>query len=217
MDPLLTPACRWIKTRKTWQTRGRLQYWHAPNNVRGPEGQIYTDSIGQYGQNMGWADDLRRGIDHQGWYTNEFGDEVIRGSVCRIRGAKGTLYVPVTSCTGWDGTVHYMRDAVEVPRGSPEEEHEEAMREAAGYADHHAEKEAERAREDYEADQRAQAVEDARERIKEAREAVHALLAGIRQAGTLPGVICETLRAEIQRNRRAVHRAVETIRENSAV
>lgn len=175
-DPLRTPAQIWIKTRKPWQTRGRLQYWTAPNNVRGDKGQIYTDNREQYGVDLGFSDVLApRRVERQGWFADSFQDAVIRGSVTRIRGARFTLYVPVTGCSEWSGTIHHLADAERVPRGSSEEDHERAIRDAAATADHYAEIEAEAAREYATKDQAEQAIEAERETIREKRAAVHAL------------------------------------------
>jgi len=212
-DPLRIPARVWIKTRKAWQTRGRMQYWSRPNNVRGPKGQIYTDNREQYGHNLGFSDALApRRVDNCGWFADSFQSDVIRGSVTRIRGARFTLYVPVTGCTGWDGTVHYMADAERVPRGSSEEDHEQAIRDAAATADRCAELEAEQARDDSTKDQAEQAIEAERENIREARAAVHALAAELRTTPALPPAICATLTGAIKTSREQVRASVARIR-----
>lgn len=213
-DPLRIPARIWIKTRKPWQTRGRLQYWTKPNNVRGPKGQIYTDNREQYGVDLGFVDELApRRIEHRGWFADSFQDAVIRGSVTRIRGARFTLYVPVTGCTGWDGTNHYLADAERVPRGSSEEDHQRAIRDAAATADHYAELEAEQAREDSIKDQAEQAIERERETIREQRAAVHALAAELRDTPALPPAICQTITEAIKTWREQTHASVKRIRD----
>jgi hypothetical protein len=211
-DPLSTPAWRWIKTRKPYQ-RHRLQYWHAPNNVRNAEGAIYTDGRDQYGVDLGFSDVLApRRVDNRGWFADSFQNDVIRGSVTRLRGARFTLYVPVTGCTGWDGTVHYLADAERVPRGSSEEEHQEAIRDAAATADRCAELEAERAREEDIRDRAEEAIEEERAAISEARATFGALAVELRAAPTLPPAICETIRDRLKTCRAAVRASVARIR-----
>lgn len=214
MDPLSIPARTWIKTRKTWQTRGRLQYWAQPNNVRGPKGQIYTDNREQYGADLGFADALApRRVDNRGWFADSFQGAVIRGSVTRIRGARFTLYVPVTGRSGWDGTGHYLADAERVPRGSDEAAHAEAIADAAATADHCAELEAEQAREDDIRWRAEQAIEMEREAIQEARAAVHALAAELRNTPALPPTICSTITEAIKTWREQTRASVKRIRD----
>ena len=212
MDPLSTPAWRWIKTRQPWQ-RHRLQYWTRPNNVRGDKGQIYTDDRDQYGQDLGFSDVLApRRVNNRGWFADMWQDDVIRGSVTRIRGARFTLYVPVTGCTGWDGTVHYMRDAERVPRGSSEEEHAEAIRDAAARADRLAELEAEEARDVSIKDQAEQGIEAERESITAARAKLHALAVELRTAPALPPALCLAITEAIREARKQVRASVRRIR-----
>ena len=212
MDPLSIPASRWIKTRKPYQ-KHRLQYWTRPNNVRGPKGQIYTDSREQYGADLGYSDVLApRRVDNRGWFADSFQDAVIRGSVTRIRGARFTLYVPVTGHSCWDGTVHYMADAERVPRGSDEAAHAEAIDDAAATADRRAEIEAEQAREDDIKYQAEQAIETEREAIQQARAAVHALAAELRNTPALPPAICATITEAIKTCREQVRASVARIR-----
>ena len=213
MDPLSLPARVWIKTRKTWQTRGRLQYWAPANNARGPAGQIYTDQREQYGDDLGFSDILApRRVRHRGWYADSFQDAVIRGSVTRIRGARFTLYVPVTGHSDWDGTIHYMRDAERVPRGSDEDAHQQAISDAAATADRCAEIEAEAAREDSTKYQAEQEIEAEREAITEARAAVHALAVDLRNTPALPAALCLTITEAIKTRRKQVRASVARIR-----
>lgn len=211
-DPLRIPARVWIKTRPA-HLKHRLQYWNRPNNVRGPKGQIYTGGREQYGQDLGYSDVLApRRVDNRGWFADSFQDAVIRGSVTRIRGARFTLYVPVTSCSEWDGTAHHMQDAERVPRGSDEAAHAEAIADAAATADRRAELEAEQARDDSTKDQAEQAIESERETIREQRAAVHALAAELRSTPALPPAICQTITQAIKTCREQVRRSVARIR-----
>ena len=185
-----------------WISRGRT--FAAPSNARGPAGQIYSDTLGQYGDDLGTVDKIPavrqfpRMLGYTGWYADNFQDSLIVGHVCRMRCPKGTLYIPATVCTGWDGTIHYINDVALVPKGATEEEHDQACREAARSADHYAEKEAEESREFY---AKSQAEQD----IMEARAAIHEVnkdaLALIREAKAQPGgytpAVCAAVRASI--------------------
>ena len=211
MDPLRTPAHVWIKTRKPYQ-RHRLRYWNRPNNVRGDKGQIYTDDRDQYGQDLGFSDGLApRRVDNRGWFTDQWQEDVIRGSVCRIRTSQGTLYVPVTGCTGWDGTIHYIADAERVPRGSSEEDHAEAIRDAAARADRLAKLEAEEARDASIKDQAEQGIEAERESITAARAKLHALAVELRTAPALPPALCLAITEAIREARKQVRASVRRI------
>jgi len=209
-DLLRTPAHTWLKTRKPWQ-RHRLQYWSPPSNARNKAGAIYTDNRDQYGKDLGFADDLAR-LRHTGWYADGFCSETLRGSVTRIRGARFTLYVPVTGCTGWDGTIHYLADAERVPRGSNEAEHQQAIRDAAATADRCAELEAEQAREDDIKFHAEQAIEEERENTAEARATFGALAVELRQTPTLPPALCLAIRDRLETCREAVRASVARIR-----
>ncbi|MFZ2587279.1 MAG: hypothetical protein WAZ18_04075 [Alphaproteobacteria bacterium] len=213
MDPLSIPARVWIKTRTPYR-KHRLEYWHAPNNERGSKGQVYTDSRDQYGQDLGYSDVLApRRVDNCGWFTNTSQDAVIRGSVTRIRGARFTLYVPVTGSSGWDGAKHYIADAERVPRGSDEAAHEQAIHDAAATADHHAELEAEQEREHDIKDQAEQTIETERENIRKARAATRTWAAELRNTPALPPTICRTITEAIKTCREQVCSSVARIRD----
>ena len=190
-----TAPLTWRETR-----RHHPSIWATPNNQRGKRGEIFSDSIGQYGDDLGTLDKLYpRAFDHSGWYADNWQDALIQGHVCRMRCARGTLYIPATECTGWDGTVHYMRAAELVPNGATEDAHHQACSEAARSADHYAEKEAEEARED---DAKAQAefhIEEARASIHELNREALALLREVKTqpAGFTPAV-CEAVRDKIR-------------------
>jgi len=188
MDPLNTPAHVWIKTRK--HQKHRMQYWALAWNTCGKDNQISTDTRDQYGVDLG-------AFGNPGWYTDGFLEETLTGSVTRIRGARFTLYVPVTSHSDWHGTTHYLADAIRVPRGSPEEDHEDAIKAAARMADECARIEAEHAVEGWEEDEAAQRVEEARARIHEINRETLPLLKAIKEAGTLAAPICEALRGRL--------------------
>ena len=137
------------------------------NNARGPQGQIYTENLDQYGKNIGNANELVR-LDHSGWYSDSFQSGLIRGAVVRVRCPRGTLYVPVTYHTEWEGSTHYFGDVELAPKGADEETHDAAIKEAARSADHYAESEAEESRE---GDAKHLAEAD----IEEARAEIHVI------------------------------------------
>jgi hypothetical protein len=211
-DPLRTPARVWIKTRKPYQ-RHRLQSWLTVSNVRGPDGQIYTDERGQYGEHLGFADELApRAVQHRGWYVDADQSDAIRGSVTRIHTSQGALYVPVTGYASGGGTTHYLADAERVPRGSDRAAHDAAIADAAKRADRCAEIEAERAHDEDARFRAEQQVEDEREAIGEARAAVHTLAAELRNTPHLPPAICQTIRAAIKARRKQASASVARIR-----
>ncbi|MDD3885139.1 MAG: hypothetical protein PHW66_09470 [Gallionella sp.] len=184
-DEALNP--RWVRP-LTWRDTKQFHpsAWGAPrpNNVRGQKGEVFTDSIDQYGDDLGPVGKLYpRMIDHNGWYSDTHYDALIVGHVCRMRCPRGTLYIPATLCTGWDGTVHYLGDAELVPKGATEEEHDRACREAARSADHYAEREAEEAREDNAKSLAESDIEQAREEIHGINQTTLSLIREIKQHG----------------------------------
>ncbi len=194
---------RWVRP-LTW--RDTRQHhpspWGAPraNNVRGPEGQIYSEQLDQYGADLGPVNTIfPRVFGHAGWYADNYQDARIVAHVCRMRSPWGTLYIPATRNTDCDGTVHYFGDVERVPKGATEEEHDSACREAARSADHYAEKEAEECREDNAKWQAEEDIRQAREEIHEVNKAVLALAREMKQYGPIlkPRYICEALRAQI--------------------
>ena len=182
---------------RDWISRGHT--FAAPSNARGEDGRIYSEALGQYGEPLGAAHALfPRAFDHSGWYADNYQDALIVGHVCRLRTSRGTLYIPATVNTDWDGTVHYINDAELVPKGATEEEHDQACREAARSADHYAEQEAEESREFYAKSQAEQDTMEARKAIHEVNKAALAL---IREAKAQPGgytpAVCAAVRASI--------------------
>ena len=199
-------AGKWARP-LTWRDtrRHHSNPWGAPrpNNVRGRRGEIYTDSLEQYGHDLGAAADLfPRLFDHAGWYADNYQDALIVGHVVRIRCPRGTLYVPATMCTDWDGTTHYMAAAELVPRGSGKEDHDAARREAARSADHYAEREAEEAREDSARQQAAAQIEEARAEIHSVNRQALALLAERKLSHTsriqFSPAVCEAIQARVR-------------------
>lgn len=185
--------------------------WSTRDNARGPDGQIYSESLEQYGDNLGDAHELDRGMKHTGWYADNWHDDLMRGAVCKMRTSRGIYYIPATYCTGWDGTIHYMNDAVLVSKGGDEYDHDQAIREAARSADHWAEREADEAREYHAKDQAEQKIEAAREEIHDINQRALALIREIKAAGkSYTPAVCDAIRATLQgavdKRRRAFRR-----------
>ena len=181
--------------------------------------KIYADKIDTLGDYLGdWKQfatyrDMR---DTNGFYTDSWCSDTIKGGVERIRSARGVFYVPVTYCTGWDGVTYYMADAEQVDKGATEAEHDQAQREAAASAYHYAEREAERAREDHAKEQAAEQIEQERAEIHEINKNARALLAEIRGREFTENV-CAALRHRLQEylaHRRACFKTIEGLREN---
>lgn len=180
--------------------------WQTPNNTRSEDGKrLFSESLEQYGKLLGYVQPEPRGYsepvspnnDKYGFYCDHWQSGIIRGAVIKLRTPRGTLYVPATDCTEWDGTVHYISDFELVEKGAPEHEHEKAIREAARSARHYAEKEAEEARE-YAAKYKAEVdQEEARETIHATNKEALALIKEIKQAGTVSPAICRALRAQL--------------------
>lgn len=188
--------------RNDWRTHKYGNTWGTPwhSGIR-TDGLILTDNKDTLGDYLGdWTDfasyrDMR---DTNGFYTDDHCNETIRGGVVRLRGARFTLYIPCTYCTGWDGATLYYGDAVRVPRGEPEIAHDDAKREAAANAMQSAEQEAEIAREDYAKQQAADDICTAREEIHEINRGTLSLLAEIRKAGTFSPAICQALTNQVR-------------------
>ena len=170
--------------------------WHGWDGSRR---KIYADARDTLGDYLGdWAD-LRPwlGREATGFYSDSFCSDVIRGGVERIRGAKFTLYVPVTYCTGWDGVTYYMSAAERVERGENQEAHDNAIGEASGSAYYYAEREAEISRDDDAKQRAAEDIQDAREEIHDINRHARALLAEIRGKEFTDNV-CAALRHRLQ-------------------
>lgn len=179
------------------------------NSVRGKDGQIFTDGLDQYGAIV---DENKNGF-----YADSFCDGVIRGAVVRMRTPRGALYIPCTYCTGWEGTVHYLKDAERVPKGADESAHDEAKREALRSAEYFAEREADEAREDDARQQAEFQIEQARETITESRQCARALAAEIRALSGCGPAVRAALRDRLQAFRDAsakAHARIISLSEN---
>lgn len=183
---------------RAWRSRS---LWGTPNTVRTKEGAILSDSLDQYGADLGAVHELMRKhgrrFDSRGYFIDGFYDDTITGHVVKLRCPRGTLYIPATMCSGWDGTIHYINDCQLVPKGASEEEHEEAIIQACRDADHYAEKEAEDACEDSAKQQAEHDIEQARESIHETNKQALALIKEIKQHGEFSPAVCSALRSTL--------------------
>lgn len=199
---------------KPWQYWKR-NIWETPSNARGDKGQIFSDTVDQYGENIGDAHQVVN-LRSTGWFADTYQHDVLRGAVCRMRCPRGTLYIPVTYCTGWDGTTHYLADAILVPKGAAEDEHEAAKKDAARLADGFAESEAEESREFYAKDRADEDIAQARADIHAVNKKALALVKEIKGAEFTPD-ICLALRETLARymeERRILFRLIERRQDN---
>lgn len=179
--------------------------------------KIYADERDTLGDYQGdWGAFLRgRCWDAVGFYSDNYENDTIRGGVERIRGARFTLYVPVTYCTGWDGVTYHMANAYPVERGSKEEDHEDARRDAAALAYTIAEREAEQCREEDAKQRAAEDIADARAEIHNTNKQALALLAEIR-GREFTDNICAALRHRLHEYLADRRRCFSIIREREA-
>lgn len=200
----------WRKQRypSTWGTP-----WH---NWSEDRRKIYADGRDTLGDYLGDWGDLRPWLAREatGFYADSFYHDVIRGGVERIRGARFTLYVPVTYCTGWDGVTYHMSAAERVERGEDQDAHDRAIQEACGSAYHYAEREGERAREDDAKQRAADDIHDRRTEIHDINKATRALLAEIRGKEFTEN-ICAALRHRLQEYLADRRKCFEVIKERT--
>lgn len=198
-------------TQSDWRYWKYHDIWSPPNNSIGDKGQMFTESKDQIGDYLGDYDKLTR-IDNTGWYTDHHCSEVVKCGVAKLRCPKGTLYIPVTYCTGWDGTVHYLGDAELVPKKGTECDHERAIKEAARSANHYAEKTAEEEREYQAKDRAEQDIYEAQCEIHTINQKCLALIKSIKAHGTFDGPVCVALQEKVQdylAERRAAFNLIE--------
>ena len=179
-----------------WRYWVRNGLWAAPSNVRGEEGQMFSEYVDQVGDFIGEGHEITGGR-VTGFYADSFQGEMVKFGVCKLRCPKGVLYIPVTWRTECDGSTHYLGDCELVPKGADEYAHECAKKEAAGSAEYYAEKEAEDCRED-DAKYRAESdISEAKNRIHEINKKALALIAEIKKHGGFTNAICLALREKI--------------------
>ena len=196
------------------------RYWRrsivsTPSNVQ-RDGLLFSDTVDQLGDYLGDAHTLIR-LDHTGWYADSYQEDTIVGGVAKLRCPRGTLYIPVTHCTGWDGATHYLKDKVLVPKGAQEDEHFEAIRDCARWADQHAEREAEKAREYAAKDLAEQEIHEQKKEIHTINQDALPLIKEIKQQRIFPAPVCAAVREKLARlldSRREAFRRIDALRDD---
>lgn len=200
--------------------RGYTRYGKNPEYMhRADDGELRWDwSTGLSTYHLGYADELApRRVEHNGWYSDEDGGGTVRGLVLRIPTAKGTIYAPGYYSSDCDG--HHANltkgEYLLVPKGSSEDDHEQARRDVACWADSMAENAAEECR-NYDSVYRAERdVEDALTEVGEARNQACAVVDALREAqqalmGDTPK-LCVMLRTNLTTARAALHDALDAL------
>jgi hypothetical protein len=119
-----------------WQRIEVMDKWSSPHDRA-----YYCDNFPSGWRDHGSAYEVcrrehSRRVDHQGWYTDDFQSDTLRGYVLQIPSRHGVpQYVPATKASGWDGVTLYPLDRYD------------DILDCAAAADHIAEKDAERERE----------------------------------------------------------------------
>lgn len=177
--------------------------------------EIYAterDSLGDYLGDWHTLYPWRPYRDCLGFYADNNEWETIRGGVERMRTARGTYYIPTTYSDQSDCALYYMADAEIVPRGSREEDHENARNEAARIAYDRAEREGERSRDDNAKQQAELDIETEREEIHAINKQARALLAEIR-GQEFTDNICAALRHRLHEYLEARRQCFRVIKE----
>jgi hypothetical protein len=169
----------------------------------GEHGERFTNNIDDIGEYLGDSEVISKSegfrIDACGYYTNNDASETYIPGVCKLHTARGCVFIPTLRHSEWDGTTHYVRDAVYMHEHDTRSAIREALDTAHSYASHKAEE----AREDDAKFQAEQQTENAREEIQSIRIELRQLIAALRpqiQQGIAPK-ICDVLRAHIRAQR----------------
>jgi hypothetical protein len=170
---------------------------------------------------LGAVHDLRERIgrmDHEGWHLDPLGDgETVHGVVVQLPGQDGeALFVPAISDPFNDDC--YVVDFHDWYKATGDDT-DSAVRDCAHAADRMAECYAERERTFQTEEQAKMAIDDARERIHNARADMHELIAEMRNARGMKisaPAICKELRRCMAAHRASVAAAIREIRELSS-
>ena len=161
--------------------------------------KYFCDNLPSGLRHTGHADEVYQYIEHRGWFTDNFMDEVLRGFVLQLPTNKGQLrYIPATTHSDWDGVTLYMSDICDDPE------------EAARSADRYAQIEAEVAREDDAKFQAEVQIENLHEEMQDAIAQFRRVKVAA-QIDQLSGPICELVQAELRNLRYSVHEAAQKI------
>lgn len=196
------------------------RFWHCRNTYDNPRyskdrKQMFLDSF-SIGDDLGNAGVLNSYIRHTGWYCDSLQSGVIEGHVIKLRCPKGTLYIPSTKCTEWDGVTYYLDDAYLVEKGGDEGEHANAIYEVSRTADRCAELQAEESREDdakYQAESKIETLEEeTRDLLKEVNDIRLELT-----DETLPMVVIKTCEKRVEYCEREIvdnKKKIEELKDN---
>ena len=209
------------KTQKDWRkftwvnNKGRKGYKKTEREFTHAEGKIYADDFSVIGEKVADAHEIIN-LRHTGWFSDNFENGLIRGAVVKLRTSRGTLYIPATYCTEWDGITLYIESAENVAKGLSEGCHEGAKVRGAYLSDSYAEREAERARDDDAKSQAESRIDDLRYEIagivadtKQTIKAIREQQAG----GAIVPKICQLLRESLKESREELKDKVRYINE----
>ena len=168
------PPCTWRDVR--YERHHVIDKPHHTKSERTGERIMLLDSA-SIGEDMGSAYDILNELTYNyrgalGYYVDGYQDETITGHVFKLRCSRGTFYIPVTICSGWDGVTYWMDDKWLVSKASDEDDHKEAMKDVARDADSIAEREAEEARDYWAKDQAEHEIGEKGEEIDEIKKSI---------------------------------------------
>lgn len=174
-------------------------------NPASTDGLRWIENISTGWRFAGYTDDLIR-LDHTGWFTNDFQDEVMRGVVYRLPSRKGESVFAV----GYADPVNDDAARVEIITGYDIED-------AARMADSIAERVAEKEREYNEAWQLGTEYNDLADTIEAERQTRRDLIAELKtlrgQVSVSTPTICNTLRGEMRKAKERILAAIKRRKE----
>lgn len=183
---------------QSWLRRG----YSAAHLSRSEDGEsIYLSAF----EDVGARDIFPASDQRNGWYTDDFQSDTLKGVVIVIGRHEGDTGID-SACDGWKGsaglfmagTKHSDWDGVTLYTDTFDN-----FRDAARYADRCAEREAQDCREADEKNRREQRVEEMQADIKHMRTACLALLRDMKPirkgGGQVPETVCDALRNQVQR------------------
>lgn len=212
IDRLTIPASTWYAdrerrgadawNRRTYKWASYAGNWGDPDKRDRTARPYYADRV--HWRDCGPAHDIApRSIRHTGWYGDEYGDNLCVGRVWQLPSRDGTpRYVPGYEWTEAEGITLFPLDV-----------HDDKA-DAAASADWYAQRAAELERE-YQAKERARMdVDEARDRIREARAQHRAIVRELRNvpADARRPVLCDAIRARLEDIRAEARDGIKTIR-----
>lgn len=185
-------------------------YWWSPcrENIGNPQGVRWIEKPSSVGfRFVGFADEVSRGIDHTGWFTESDGYwEVYRGAVYQLPARNGKPRYYAAYREGYDGKCGWGDSAYGSDYGAAgidfSEIHDcpmEAARAADGLAETLAEKEREYNDAWRAANQWDELGESMQAKRREARQLVRDMREAIKSGISAAPSICNALRAQLRR------------------